>query len=62
MSSPITNPDIYMYSDPAKNRVKGAGAGTGKKVTSRKGRGKSKSKYKATPADKERIAGATKVV
>jgi hypothetical protein len=62
MSSPITNPDVYMYSDPKKNKVKSsAGAGAGKKVGSRKG-SKSKSKYKPTPADKERIAGASKVV
>jgi hypothetical protein len=56
MGSPVETPDIYLYSDPKKNKVKGAG--TSKKVGRKKSR--SKSKYKATPADKERIMGASK--
>jgi hypothetical protein len=55
MGSPIQSPDIYLYSDPKKNKVKGAG--TGKKVARKKGSGK---KYKPTPADKERIMGSSK--
>jgi hypothetical protein len=52
-SGPVGAPDIYIYSDPKKNKIQ-------RKVGKAKPKGPSK--YKATEKDVERRKGASKVV